>query len=69
MMKLLIPIIFALTAFVLFIAALQFSRYKKRKSGCCGGAAVVEGYAGKTCDRDENRYCVCETTPEVESHS
>jgi hypothetical protein len=66
MMKLLIPVLFAIVAFVLFAAALHFSQYKKRKSGCCGGAALMAEYTGKTCDKDQSKYCVCEETPAVE---
>lgn len=59
-MKLILPIIFAIVAIVFFAAALHFSQYKKRKSGCCGGADIVAGFTGKTCDEDESNSCICE---------
>jgi hypothetical protein len=60
MMKLIIPILFTIVAIVFFAFALHISRYKKRKSGCCGGADIVAGYTGKTCDEDKSKSCICE---------
>ena len=37
MLQYIILALFFLAAFVLMAAALHFSRYKKRPSGCCGG--------------------------------
>ena len=36
-----VPIIFTIVAIVFFAFALHISQYKKRKSGCCGGADIV----------------------------
>jgi hypothetical protein len=60
-MKLIIPIIFAIVAIVFFAAALHFSQYKKRKSGCCGGGELLVDakYVGKTCEDDESKSCIC----------
>jgi hypothetical protein len=59
-MKLIVSIIFAIVAIVFFAAALHFSQYIKRKSGCCGGADIVAGYTGKTCDEDKSKSCICD---------
>lgn len=59
-MKLIIPIIFTIVVIVFFVFALHFSQYKKRKSGCCGGADIDAGYTGKTCDENEGKSCICE---------
>ena len=66
-MKVLILILFAIVAFVLFLAALEFSQYRKRKSGCCGGAAFMAGYTGKTCEEDESKCCICEEPAALEN--
>jgi len=62
MIKLLIPIIFALVLIGFFVFALHFSKYKKRGSGCgCGGGgAVYAGFKGKTCEEDKEQICICE---------
>jgi hypothetical protein len=59
-MKLIVPIIFTIVAIVFFAFALHISRYKKRKSGCCGGGELLVDakYAGKACDEDENKSCI-----------
>ncbi|UCH95929.1 MAG: hypothetical protein JSV88_03540 [Candidatus Aminicenantes bacterium] len=59
-MKLIIPIIFTIAAVVFFAFALHISKYKKRKSGCCGGVDIAVGYTGNTCDEDETKACICE---------
>ena len=58
-MKVIIPILFSIVAMVVMAAALHFSRYKKRGSGCCGGD-VPTGYKGKICDKNETQICICE---------
>ena len=40
-------------------AALHFSKYKKRGSGCCGGDLPAD-YKGKICDKDDTRSCICD---------
>jgi hypothetical protein len=47
-MKILIPILFFMVAMAGMLAALQWSKYKKRKSGCCGAHEVCEH------DKEEN---------------
>jgi len=59
-MELIVPIIFTIVAIGFFAFALHISRYKKRKSGCCGGADIAAGYSNKTCDKDESKSCICE---------
>ena len=59
-MKLIIPIIFTIVAMVIMAAALHFSKYKKRGSGCCGGGTVSADYTGKTCDENNTKMCICE---------
>jgi hypothetical protein len=60
-MKLIVPIIFAIVMIVFFAFALYFSQYKKRKSGCCGGGKLLidAKNAGKACDEDESKNCIC----------
>ena len=60
MIKLLIPILFGIAMIVFFAFSLHFSKYKRRKSGCCGGGAVYAGYTGKTCDEGQDIICICE---------
>jgi hypothetical protein len=56
-MELIVPIVFTIAAIGFFAFALQISRYKKRKSGCCGGADIAAGYSGKTCEKDGSKSC------------
>lgn len=58
-MKLIIPILFTLAAIAFFVFALHISQYKKRKSGCCGGADIIADSTGKTCDEDDAKSCIC----------
>jgi hypothetical protein len=44
---------------VVMAAALHFSKYKKRGSGCCGGD-IPDGYKGKICDKNATQMCICE---------
>lgn len=44
MMKILIPILFFIVIMLGMLAALHWSKYKKRKSGCCGAHEVCEHY-------------------------
>ncbi len=46
-MKFLIPIFFFMVAIVGMLAALQFSKYKKRKTGCCGAHAECSHHRDK----------------------
>lgn len=62
-MNILIPILFCVVAVVIMGAALHFSKYKKRKSGCgCGRGESIDdaGSCAKTCDHDAERSCVCD---------
>jgi hypothetical protein len=64
-MKFLIPIIFCAAAFLLMAGALHFSRYKKRKSGCCGGGVcstteTSTTHGAKNCEKDDSKDCTCE---------
>lgn len=58
-MKIIIPVIFTIIAIGLMLAALHFSKYKKRTSGCCGGHACGD-HPDKTCDEDDSKSCTCE---------
>lgn len=58
-MKVIIPILISIIAMLVMAAALHFSKYKKRGSGCCGGD-LPHNYKGKTCDKDETQVCICE---------
>ena len=59
-MKLIIPIIFTIIAVGLMLGALHFSKYRKRKSGCCGGGDACLDKAGKTCDENTGKACICD---------
>lgn len=74
MMKLVIPILFSVAAMILMAAALHFSKYRKRASGCCGGGTCelpavqtdaapaadhCEKHNGAFCEAHEADGCVC----------
>ena len=59
-MKIIIPIIFTMIAVGLMAAALYFSKYKKGKSGCCGGGDICIDQTAKTCDEDNSKICICD---------
>lgn len=59
-MKIIIPVIFTIIAVGLMLAALHFSKYKKGKSGCCGGGDACIEKAAKCCDEDSGKVCTCE---------
>ena len=44
MIKILIPVLFFMVALAGMLAALHFSNYKKRKSGCCGAHKVCNHF-------------------------
>lgn len=62
-MKFIIPIIFTIIAMVVMAAALHFSKYKKRGSGCCGGD-IPANYNGEVCDKNDTQVCICDGAKE-----
>lgn len=62
-MKFIIPILFTIIAMVVMAAALHFSRYKKRGSGCCGGDLPAD-YKGRICDKNDTQVCICDGAKE-----
>jgi len=42
------------------LAALHFSKYKRGKSGCCGGGDVCIDKTAETCDEDTGKTCICD---------
>jgi len=59
-MNVIIPILFCIVAFGIMAAALHFSKYKKRKSGCCGGGDICTTPDPKTCEENDTKACVCD---------
>jgi hypothetical protein len=53
MMKLLIPILFFMVALAGMLAALHWSKYKRRPSGCCGAHKVCEFQGEDVAECDE----------------
>ncbi|MEJ2538293.1 MAG: hypothetical protein P8048_14775 [Calditrichia bacterium] len=48
MISYIVAFLFFIGAIALMLFALQFSQYKKRPSGCCGGGHCATGYVGET---------------------
>lgn len=46
-MKFIVPIFFFMVALVGMLVALQFSKYKKRPTGCCGAHAQCTHFGDK----------------------
>lgn len=53
MLQYIVVFLFFVAAFALMLAALHFSQYKKRPSGCCGG-----GHCSPE-DKEDGKYPGC----------